>query len=465
MPKPIAVNNGDGYKAAIYEDFPPYGGPYSDYARAGSRDVGLAYGNQAQCYPPPVTSNMYTEPTPAFPADDWFPDHPCLHPLPAPMMAPLPIGERYVQTHDGFSQVRGHATVPEPTYPKEEKPTGGVSAKLDYDMDQMTDFVAETTVTLYGLFSSNGVTNTDPLRSIKPGQPVLTTFRKWILQVLNATRLPSTTIMLSLSYLAIRLRLLSTEKSFRVDERTYYKMTTVALILGSKFLDDNTFQNKSWAEVSNIPVRELNRDEREWLVALNHRLHHDPRRVDGFEVAQEQWKNFQAKANARLPALQPLDTNLRRHHSMQALSTLHPQSSHPKNSLRNFALDPALFDRSFNTSGYAQYGNGWHDSGYHSSMEQSPLSSASHSGPQTPEYLNGTGYGWGPFNQFGPRPQYTYPPAGPYGAPHTFSSEFQLPPFPNHCVTAWNCHGPQCQCQMCRSQNPILPRFNHPIMA
>lgn len=465
LPNPVATNHSDGYKAAIYEDFPSYGAHYPEHPTTGARGPSLPYHRHAERYQQPVPSSAYGAPTPAFLDEDWYPDHPCLHPLPAPMMAPVHVGERYVPPHDGFAQTRGYTTVPEATYPKEEKPTGGVSAKLDYDIDQMTEFVTESTVAVYELYSSPiCLADIDLLRSIKPGHHIPPAFRKWVLQVLNATRLPSATIMLSLSYLAIRIRQLSAGGSLRVTERTFYKMITVALILGSKFLDDNTFQNKSWAEVSNIPVYELNHDEREWLVEFGHRLHHDPRRVDGFDAAQEQWKAFQIKFHPRLPALQPLDTNLRRHQSMQILSAYYLQQQ-AKNNTNNFGIDSALVDRSYPQPAYSQYDGSWHGSGYRSTMDRSPLSSATHSGPQTPEYMSGTGFGWGPFNQYAPRPQYSYPPVGAYTPQSAGPPEYQLPPFRRHCVTAWNCHGSECQCQMCRQQNPMLPRFGHAVMA
>jgi hypothetical protein len=67
-------------------------------------------------------------------------------------------------------------------------------------------------------------------------------------------------------------------------------MLTVALLLGSKFLDDNTFQNKSWAEVSNIPVSELNSMELDWLFAFDWKIHeriHDQQ--DGFASWLSHW--------------------------------------------------------------------------------------------------------------------------------------------------------------------------------
>ena len=51
-----------------------------------------------------------------------------------------------------------------------------------------------------------------------------------------------------------------------------YRMFTVSLMLASKFLEDNTFTTKTWSEVSNIPANELALMQREFLIAIDHRL-------------------------------------------------------------------------------------------------------------------------------------------------------------------------------------------------
>ena len=55
-----------------------------------------------------------------------------------------------------------------------------------------------------------------------------------------------------------------------------FRLLTIAVVLGSKFLDDNTFINRSWSEVSGIQVHELNELELEWLLAIKFKLHRDP---------------------------------------------------------------------------------------------------------------------------------------------------------------------------------------------
>ncbi|KAJ1841250.1 hypothetical protein LPJ73_006174 [Coemansia sp. RSA 2703] len=50
-------------------------------------------------------------------------------------------------------------------------------------------------------------------------------------------------------------------------------MFVVALMLASKYLEDNTFTTQTWSEVSHLPAKELTIMQREFLMALEHRLH------------------------------------------------------------------------------------------------------------------------------------------------------------------------------------------------
>lgn len=196
---------------------------------------------------------------------------------------------------------------------KEEKATGGVSAKLDYDMERMTDFVAETAQGMYALhLSPICLADIDICRSIPTTVPVQPSFRKWVLQVLSATRLPSATILLSLNYLTVRLRD-HPPRTSSASENQIYRLLAVALILGSKFLDDNTFINRSWSDVSGIRVSELNELEMEWLTAIDFDLHCDPNDPSGFSTWQRAWKEYESQAQRPRPArLSPLNTNFQR---------------------------------------------------------------------------------------------------------------------------------------------------------
>jgi hypothetical protein len=194
-------------------------------------DFADRYGQLAIAMPPmyPQAGTYLSNAPPSLPPPSSF-----YEPTGAAILPPM----RVPQGHSMADAQRAHE-YSQCTQPpvKEEKPVGGVSAKLDYDMDVMTDFVCETA-----------------LRLITPGRMAPTSFRKWVHQVLCATRLPSATILLSMFYLGKRMPMLYAEPK---TDTHLFRLLTIALVMGSKFLDDNTFINRSWSEVSGIRVDEL----------------------------------------------------------------------------------------------------------------------------------------------------------------------------------------------------------------
>lgn len=178
---------------------------------------------------------------------------------------------------------------------QEEKSTGGVAAHLDYDMQQMVDFVAEMVQGMYALYESGiCLADIDITRSVNSRSLVLPAFRKYVLQLLASTRLPRTTILLGMYYLATRMTMMSASDKCSDDNGQMYQMLVTSLLLGSKFLDDNTLKNCSWSEVSNIPTVELNLLEIEWLSAIDWDMHISPDDSQGFALWQKHWNCWQA---------------------------------------------------------------------------------------------------------------------------------------------------------------------------
>ncbi|KAK3708658.1 cyclin-like protein [Vermiconidia calcicola] len=237
------------------------------------------------------------------PANSLPPIQSYYEPIGAPILPPLRIQDR-VSFADDYNrrlqqeQQTAAAREQQRQASKDEKATGGVSAKLDYDMEHMTDFVTEAT------------------QSIMQSLP---SFRKWVHQVLSATRLPSATILLSLHYLNDRVA--NFPETVQSGENQIYRMLAVSLILGSKFLDDNTFINRSWSDVTAIKVTELNLLEMQWLQLINYELHIDPDAQNGLQAWLDAWKDYEAKYVAKQQQstrLSPLDTTVYRHSSSRA---------------------------------------------------------------------------------------------------------------------------------------------------
>jgi hypothetical protein len=334
-----------------------------------------------------------------------------------------------------------------------EKIVGGVAQELDYEMDQMTDYVSEMAQEMYALLCDPQIslTDIDIARSVMPRSKVSPAFRKFVSGLLSSTRLPSSTILLGLNYLAKRMSMLNTPKPYKTTDGQVWRMLTIALLLGSKFLDDNTFQNRSWSEVSGIPVSELNTLETEWLLAIDFRLHVDPVTDSDFHLWLGSWANWKETKNKqrsatldRLAPLAPIDTNIQRQHSQR--KTYSPASAYP-------SYGQSIPDnRQQSYSAQSRYEQSWSQPS--SSTEMSPPS-APESGPNTPEWmmLPGSGlpptewYGYNAFYSRRQQPQnhvqYVPPQVAPY---HT--------PFHNHySQNIWNGHPAGCSCGYCGRHN------------
>jgi len=270
--------------------------------------------------------------------------------------------------------------------------SGGVCAVLDYEIDQITEYVAEMAQ-----------------RIVLPTSPVSGAFRKFVQGLLSSTRLPSTTILLGMNYLARRMNMLNAAGPYKATDGVVWRMLTIGLLLGSKFLDDNTFQNRSWSEVSGIAVSELNTMEHEWLEAMEWNLYVNLDTSKDFNAWLESWsewrerKNIQRKATLdRLAPLAPIDTNVQR--------------PRPYSQVYNGYTKSAARERP--------------QSGFHSAYDQSAWvnsyptphltpPSAPDSGLNTPEYMSATGGApryndWAVFNQYSrgyqPQTHATYVP-------------------------------------------------------
>jgi hypothetical protein len=99
--------------------------------------------------------------------------------------------------------------------------------------------------------------------------------------ILSTTQVTQNVIILALLFVY---RLKTLNPSVKGKPGSEYRLLTVALMLGNKFLDDNTYTNKTWAEVSGISVAEVHIMEVEFLSNMKYAL---------FTSAEEwnQWQN------------------------------------------------------------------------------------------------------------------------------------------------------------------------------
>ncbi|KAL4809447.1 cyclin-domain-containing protein [Aspergillus unguis] len=107
-------------------------------------------------------------------------------------------------------------------------------------------------------------------------------FQKWLSNVLSTTQVSQNVILLALLFVY---RLKTTNPSVRGKKGSEYRLMTVALMLGNKFLDDNTYTNKTWADVSMISVKEIHVMEVEFLSNLRYNLY----------ASEEEWEQWHVK--------------------------------------------------------------------------------------------------------------------------------------------------------------------------
>lgn len=105
-------------------------------------------------------------------------------------------------------------------------------------------------------------------------------FRKWVTTMLSTTQVTQNVILLALMFIYRLKKLNPTVKGKSGSE---FRLLTVALMLGNKFLDDNTYTNKTWAEVSGISVQEIHIMEVEFLSNMRYTLY----------VSEQEWALWQ----------------------------------------------------------------------------------------------------------------------------------------------------------------------------
>ncbi|KAI1086952.1 hypothetical protein F5B19DRAFT_100382 [Rostrohypoxylon terebratum] len=335
---------------------------------------------------------------------------------------------------------------------------GGVCAVLDYETDMMAEYVADMTV-----------------RVVLPKSSVSGAFRKFVNQMLNSTRLPSTTVLLGMNYLAKRVNMLNQSGQFAPNEGQMWKMLTVALLLGSKFLDDNTFQNRSWSDVSGISVAELNTMENEWLRHIGWSLYVNLDQSHDYNAWLKSWKEWEESKKfhqlqqqqqqqshiAMRERLAPIVTNIHpepvRHHPL-AFQGWTPEEivDHERAGLSGrfpHAGIAAPF-RGREGSWQCQYPNAW-------SQSQAPLTPPD-SGYGTPEYLNSAASVNSSYNDWFSQAvdggyNRHYKQSGHNGFGSRNGSHFPLS-FSGHFGSGiWDSNGADCTCAQCRPQPHIKP--------
>lgn len=121
-----------------------------------------------------------------------------------------------------------------------------------------------------------------PDRGLNPDAVPSIGFRKWVTTILSTTQVGKNVVLLALMFIH---RLKKFNRSVSGKKGSEFRLLTIALMLGNKFLDDNTYTNKTWAEVSGISVNEIHIMEVEFLSNMRYELY----------ASREQWREWGVK--------------------------------------------------------------------------------------------------------------------------------------------------------------------------
>lgn len=228
------------------------------------------------------------------------------------------------------------------------QPNGGVSLVLDYDLDQMVNFLSWVT---FGLLKKNS-------------NPSLS-FIKSLNSVLSATRLPKSTLLLSINYLSNRI---DSGFSINHDNSTnninnnnnaddeIFKSLIISLILANKFNDDKTFKNKSWSDATNLSLFEINKLEREWLFDFDYELSN----TDSYLMVENCWNTWTSKNIHSLESSTSNDNLSDLNHRCSSIHSSPIVSSNSFSTDDNFIPNQIFenpFQNNLNHNNYNQFNN------------------------------------------------------------------------------------------------------------
>ncbi|KAG8905558.1 hypothetical protein FRB99_008663 [Tulasnella sp. 403] len=132
-------------------------------------------------------------------------------------------------------------------------------------------------------------------------------------KLLTTTQVSQSVIVLSLHYIY---RLKCANPDIRVQEGSEMRLAVAALMLANKFLDDNTYTNLTWSQISHIALSEINLMEREFLLGVDFNLFVDQKAYEGWllmlnglMIAKE--KDFDGQPSTNAPKIRnaPSDAN------------------------------------------------------------------------------------------------------------------------------------------------------------
>lgn len=126
-------------------------------------------------------------------------------------------------------------------------------------------------------------------------------FKPFIMNVIKHTQLPPTAVSLALYYI-LRLKK-NSSRPIVGNANSEYRVFSVALMLANKFLDDNTYTNKTWAEVTHLPLKEISAMEVEFLANMRYSLYVNTEDWAAWQRRLRVWLNIHSTISIPSPSL------------------------------------------------------------------------------------------------------------------------------------------------------------------
>ncbi|CAG8907440.1 unnamed protein product [Penicillium egyptiacum] len=174
---------------------------------------------------------------------------------------------------------QGHTTkeapATEPTAQKKSTATGSqlrIPSSINNSKGSLAEFAAQMTCLFWFEKTSKLQAIEDrqhPVPSLVSEAVPTLGFQKWVATILSTTQVSQNVILLALLFIY---RLKKFNSGVKGKKGSEFRLMTVALMLGNKYLDDNTYTNKTWAEVSGIAVHEIHIMEVEFLSNIRYDL-------------------------------------------------------------------------------------------------------------------------------------------------------------------------------------------------
>ncbi|CAO3585118.1 unnamed protein product [Absidia cylindrospora] len=175
-------------------------------------------------------------------------------------------------------------------------------------------------------------------------------FKQFCQKVIKATQISCACIVLGLYYIH---RLRSAYPYIHASIGSEIRLFTTALVLANKYLDDNTFTNKTWSEVSSIPISELNIMEMEFLSALHYNIHLPHDQYFQWVGQCQQWilpTIMQIKAQSNSTPTAPLTPTMKRSYQDTIDDHYQPQVQNNKRRSAYYPPPPSLSSSSSSSS-------------------------------------------------------------------------------------------------------------------